>query len=40
MVPREIEDCAKATFFGGGGGGWVWGCGGLRCIKEDMQMVN
>ena len=24
MVPREIEDCAKATFLGGGGG---WGLG-------------
>ena len=41
MVPREIEDCAKATFFGGGGGGgWGWGGGGVRCIKGDMQMVN
>ena len=27
MVPREIEDCAKATFFGGGGG-WGLGVGG------------
>ena len=42
MVPREIEDCAKATFFwgGGGGGGGVGGWGGLRCIMGDMQMVN
>ena len=25
MVPREIEGCAKATFFFGGGGGVGWG---------------
>ena len=29
MVPREIEDCAKATFFGGRGGGVGVGCGGV-----------
>ena len=43
MVPREIEDYAKASFFLGGGGGVgmrVWGCGGLRCIMGDMQMAN
>ena len=41
MVPREIEDYAKATFLGGGGGGvGVWGCGGLGCIMGNMQMVN